>query len=162
MHQRITRLLLLPVTLVWLAAAGAAQEEEAPGLRDDTRNCIATRRIRKARALDERNILFYYSNRTIFHNVLRQACGEIRLYRISYATTTGQLCEGDSVGVLRNESMGIVQPVPNCRLGTFRKLGKTEVEALREAERNGRQPSPERPDQIDIGVTQEDPAEPET
>jgi hypothetical protein len=158
--KQVKRLLLLPVALTGVATPVTAQEE--PAADEDTRNCISTRRLRRVRAIDEGNVLFFYSNRTIFQNTLMQGCSEILHYRISYNSMSGNLCEGDGLTILRSQSWDRLRMPANCKLGTFRKLNPTEVEVVRNAERAGTQPDKRvRPDRVEIGVTSEEPEDPE-
>jgi hypothetical protein len=162
LRKHITKLLLLPVALAGVATPVTVTAQEKPAVDEDTRNCISTRRIRRVRAIDERNVLFFYSNRTIFQNTLIEGCSEILQYRISYSSTSGSLCEGEALAILRSQSWDHLSMAPNCKLGTFRKLTPKEVEVVRNAERAGKQPDKRaRPDRVEIGVTSEEPHEPE-
>jgi len=169
LHRQLIALALLPLSLVGSGPAYAGQEQEQaqeqqPTASEDTRNCLNTRRIRRVRALDEKNVLFYFSNKTIFLNILRQGCAELRQFgQISYRTTTGSLCEGDSLAVPSNDAWGTLRALPNCKLGTFRKLSSEEVQVVRDVERGRVEPvQPMRPDRVEIGVVNEEAEEPES
>jgi hypothetical protein len=168
LRQQLIALALLPLSLGGSGPAHAGQEQEQqqeqqPTVGEDTRNCINTRRIRRVRALDEKNVLFYFSNRTIFLNILQQGCSEIRQFgQISYRTTTGSLCEGDGLAVARNDPWGGLHMLPNCKLGAFRKLSEKEVQVVRDVERGRIEPmQPMQPDRVEIGVVEDEPEEPE-
>ena len=173
MRQQLIVLAMLPMTLTVSGPSHAGQEQEQeqaqaqeqqPTASEDSRNCLNTRRIRRVRALDEKNVLFYISNRTIFLNILQQGCAEIRQFgQISYRTSTGSLCEGDSLAVPRSDAWGTLRLLPNCKLGTFRKLSAEEVQVVRDVERGRVEPmQPTRPDRVEIGVVKDEPEEPES
>jgi hypothetical protein len=169
LHRQLIALAMLPLSLAGSGPAYAGQEqaqaqEQPPTASEDTRNCLNTRRIRRVRALDEKNVLFYVSNRTIFLNILQQGCAEIRQFgQISYRTTTGNLCEGDSLAVPRSDAWGALRLLPNCKLGTFRKLSADEVQVVRDVERGRVEPTqPMRPDRVEIGVVKDESEQPES
>ena len=64
---------------------------------------------------------------------------------------------------LEEMSWGTLRALPNCKLGTFRKLSAEEVQVVRDVERGRVEPvQPMRPDRVEIGVVNEEAEEPES
>ena len=70
------------VSALWLAtlvvASESAAQEEEPAYDENSSNCISTRRIRRTRVIDDRNILFYFVGGDVYHNILPAACNGLR------------------------------------------------------------------------------------
>jgi hypothetical protein len=130
MYKRLNITLLLFLLAGW-TLPGNAQESE-PGHDDGSRSCINTRLIRRTYIVDDRNVLFYMSGGTVFHNILRMPChGLEREDRFSYHTTGAQLCRLDGIYVLYNGAWGLREGA-SCSLGDFHEISKETAEAMRE------------------------------
>lgn len=107
--------------------------------------CIDTRQIRTTRIIDNRNVLFYMRDRTIYHNELPHACSGLRRGKaISYRTALSKLCSIDTINVLDDYGAGMSLG-PSCRLGKFRPVTKEEADALRDGKDADIEPEPIEP-----------------
>jgi hypothetical protein len=123
---------LLPVACLFALAAPGASLADVPDedSDDSTRNCINVSRIRSTKVVDDRNILFYARGSTIYHNILPRRCpGLKREGRFSYRTTTGSLCQLDSIRVLYNSGIGLNEGA-SCTLGLFHEVTKEDAEGI--------------------------------
>jgi hypothetical protein len=122
-----TAFCLLALTLVAVTFAQDEGDVDEGGER-----CIDTRQIRTTRIIDNRNVLFYMRDRTIYHNELPRACSGLRRGKaISYRTSLSKLCSIDTITVLDDYGAGMTQG-PSCGLGKFRAITKEEADALRD------------------------------
>ncbi len=149
---------ILPVTPV------NAQEEETI-YEGGTRYCISTKRIRHTRIVDDQNVLFYLSGKTILHNTLRNVCpGLEKDGRFAFTTTTGRICEGDGMAPMDDDPWGAVRPIPRCWLGVHREISRQEADAMMDAKKATPDPTPRprplpMPDPSEVGT--DDGKEPE-
>ncbi len=113
------------------AATSFADDDDDVENDDGGERCITVRQITKSRIIDDRNILFYMRNRTIYHNELRRRCpGLTRNKIISYRTTIGRLCHSDFITLQDRFGMGTSLGA-SCSLGKFRPISKEEAQALK-------------------------------
>ena len=124
-------LLLVAFTL---SAPLQAQESDGEG-EAETRNCLQTKKIRRIRIVDDRNVLIYLSARRIYHNVLKYNCtGLKRVGTFSYNSNDGQMCEGDGIAAISG-AWADIRPVPTCWLGTHERVSKEQADAIRKGEK---------------------------
>ena len=110
------------VAAMALGACAPAPEREreirAPAIvaLGETRSCISTDRIRDTRVEDDFTIDFEMVDGTIYRNTLPNRCYSLGFEeRFAHSSTTGQLCDIDTVTVLlSNGSRG-----STCALGNF-------------------------------------------
>ena len=161
MYKHFATIILLLFTLSWDAPA-AAQEEE-PVVDGDTRRCLNTRRIRRTRIVDDRNVLFYMPGSVVYHNILRQSCNGLkREGRFSYKTSAGNLCSSDIIYVLFDGAFGGLREGNACSLGVFHEITREDATALLEADDAVVEPAPlPMPEPEDVGSEEEEPQEPE-
>ncbi len=147
------------VTLAWVAPASAQDDETI--VDDDARNCISSRRIRRIRIVDDRNVLIYVSGKTIFHNQLRRTCRGLKLAgSFAYNSNDGLLCSGDGIASLNGMAWDDVRPVPSCWLGEHRRITKEDADAMRKAARRAPKIAPKpvaTPDPTEVGRDSEEP-----
>ena len=150
--------------MFWVAPVNA-QEDEA-SVDERTRTCISTRRLRHTVIVDDRNVLFYLSSRTILHNVLRQTCpGLKQIGTFAFTTTTGRICKGDGISPISGHVWGAVRPVPSCWLGIHRQITPEQADAMRDAvaQKSDVPPMPlPVPEPSEIGVEDDEPESPES
>ena len=139
MNWKITLAVVLAAGL--LPAPPAKAQDNEPGLEGATRNCIGTRRIRRTRIVDDGNVLFYLSGKTILHNELRQVCpGLVQAGTFSFTSTDGAICKGDGLSPMRGNVWGPIRPIPTCWLGVHREIDRAEADAMMAA--NDLKPNP--------------------
>lgn len=114
--------------MLYLPAADLAMADEVKD--ESVRKCINMRQIRSTDVVDDRNILFYTSGKTVYHNILPKQCkGLARAGSFSYRIATGRLCDLDTIKILDTYSSihGI-----SCPLGVFHQISKDDVPAILE------------------------------
>ena len=132
----LTTICLAFVFLIWHQPT-VAQEEEVV-VEKDGPNCISTRRIRRVRIIDDKNVLIYLNTRHIYHNELENECrGLERIGTFSYNSYDGLICEGDGISGMSMNAWDDPKPVPRCWFGPHRKITKEEADAMREAKKLG-------------------------
>lgn len=121
-----TTMLVLLACLLNLSAGVPSMADE---IRDnDSQKCISTRTLTGTRILDDRNVLFFRSGNTVYHNILPKQCaGLSRSGLFSYGTMAGSICERDSIRVIDGVSG---TPGNACLLGLFRKITNEDVPTL--------------------------------
>jgi len=149
---------------IWVVPVNAQEDETSVDER--TRTCISTRRLRRTVIVDDRNVLFYLSSRTILHNVLRRTCPGLKKEgTFAYTTTTGRICKGDGISPMGGNVWGAVRPVPRCWLGIHRQITPEQADAMRNAaaQKPDVPPMPlPVPEPSEIGVEDEDQESPES
>ena len=86
-------------------------------------NCVQTNRIRDTRVHDDYTIDFEMTDRTIYRNTLPGRCSGLGFEeRFAHRTTTGRLCNTDTITVLRSGGID----GPTCGLGMFVPVRLTE------------------------------------
>ncbi len=80
-------------------------------------SCVQTNLIDQTKVWNDRTIDFIMRGGTRYRNTLPMNCGTLGFdQRFSYHTTTGQLCDVDTITVLPT---GSSIPGPTCGLGKF-------------------------------------------
>ena len=103
------------VMLVFAAPAAPVLADEAK--RDDSRNCLSTRRLKSTAVIDDKNILFVMTGDQVYHNALpRQCSGLAKAGAFTYSTLGGNVCRQDTIQVLISNSD---LPGRTCTLGAF-------------------------------------------
>jgi hypothetical protein len=129
MNCRISLAVALAVSL--LPVPSAAAQDNEPGLDDRTRNCVGTRRIRRTKIVDDRNVLIYLSAKLILHNRLRQLCpGLEQAGTFAFTSTDGAVCKGDGLAPLKSDPWGPIRPIPTCWLGVHRQISSEEADEM--------------------------------
>ena len=106
------------------------------GIEEVTKRCISTRRIRRIRIVDDKNILFYLTATHVYHNQLRNECHGLKRYgTFSYNSNDGLFCDGDGIGGMTMDAWDDVRPNVNCWLGLHRKITREEANEMRRAAR---------------------------
>ncbi|MGI9260894.1 MAG: hypothetical protein ACR2QR_02605 [Woeseiaceae bacterium] len=139
MHKQISKLAPLGLTLgLFLSTSGIAQDEQESAADEEivydefTVQCISLRQIRRTEVVDDRNILFYMSGQTVYHNRLPRLCGGLaREDRFSYQTNIGRLCRIDHIRVLYDDPFGLREG-NRCALGVFHKMDREGAKAIKE------------------------------
>ncbi len=118
-----------------LGAGSAAGQDDAPFDRAPE-SCLSLTRVERTRVLDDQTILFYMRDDRVYRNFLPRKCpGLAQQNRFSYESSTGQLCNVDTVTVLEQWA-GRLEAGFTCRLGDFHPISPDEIEDL-EALRRG-------------------------
>ncbi len=130
------RLLVLsiPLGLSIGALPAHAQEESAEEVvvEEDSKRCISSRRIRRIRIVDDKNILIYLTATHIYHNELQNECyGLKRNGTFSYNSNDGLYCEGDGIGAMSMNAWDDVRPDSRCWLGMHNRISKEEADEMR-------------------------------
>ena len=130
------RLLILVTPLAFFFGVSAAQSqeqaEEEAAVDEETNRCISSRRIRRIRIVDDKNILIYLSASHIYHNELQNEChGLERRGTFSYNSNDGLFCEGDGIGAMSMNAWDDVRPDIRCWLGEHRRISKEEADEMR-------------------------------
>jgi hypothetical protein len=96
----------------------------------DTVKCIRIRSLRSTKIVDDLNIIFSMIGSKTYHNILPRQChGLARQDRFSYQTTTGSLCNLDTIRILYQAGSSL-QEGNACRLGLFHPISKEDAAAL--------------------------------
>lgn len=130
----LARSVLLICLSIGLSPPNAAADidEETP---ENAERCISTRVIRSTTIIDDRNIIFHVNSRKAYHNILpRQCSGLEREERFSYHTSSGRLCQLDTIRILYEAGMGNLQEGNACSLGMFIPITDEDADALIEHE----------------------------
>jgi len=137
--------LILLACLLNLPAADSSMADE---VKDDTvLKCITTRRIKNTEILDDRNILFHTVGKDVYHNILPRQCrGLARAGSFSYRTSSGRLCDIDTIRIFEPYSN---MPGLSCRLGSFHLISKDDVPAIREGPDNPPEAEPLPPAEVE-------------
>lgn len=108
--------------------AAADDDEETP---ENAERCISTRMIRDTTIIDDRNIIFHVNSKKAYHNVLRRQCSGLeREDRFSYHTSSGRLCDLDTIRILYEAGLGGLQEGHACSLGMFVPITDEDADAL--------------------------------
>ncbi len=106
----------------------AAQDEERADAAE--RRCVSLTAIARTRIVDDRTILFYMRDGTIYRNDLTHACpGLSREGKFMYRVAAHQLCNVDTISVLEDYGFAYVQG-PACGLGPFTPVSRPEADEL--------------------------------
>ena len=85
--------------------------------------------------LDDYRILFYMRGQDVYLNQLPRRCSGLGFEKsFSYRSTSGQLCDLDSITVLRG---GRISPGMTCGLGKFRPITEEDADLLRNPDLSG-------------------------
>ena len=165
--------LLVPLSVpVWALSANAQDEmteavaEEAT-FEDDSLRCISSRRIRRIRIVDDKNILIYLSANHIYHNELQNEChGLERRGTFSYNSNDGLFCAGDGIGAMSMNAWDDVRPDLRCWLGEHRRITREEADEMRRTGTARPIPVPEAnplpmPPPLEVGAGEESEADEE-
>ena len=134
------RLLFLSISITasfWAVAAYAQDEAGEVAAKDvvldeESKSCISSRRIRRIRIIDDKNILIYLTANHIYHNELQNEChGLERRGTFSYNSNDGLFCEGDGIGAFSMNAWDDVRPDVRCWLGEHRRISKEEADEMR-------------------------------
>ena len=159
----------LVVAALLIVVPASAQEDEASveangeaSADNGTRTCLSTRRIRHTRIVDDRNVLYFLSGRTVFLNVLRKSCqGLKQVGSFAYASNNGQVCKDDGIALIGG-ALGAMRPVPVCWLGIHRQITRDQADIMMDAaeQRFELKPMPiPLPEPSEIGAEGEEPVE---
>jgi hypothetical protein len=115
-----------------LLAAIGAKSAAAQAAPTDARSCVHLPDVDHTKIVDQRNILFYMRNRTVFQNVFREPCyGLQERSRFAYGSSSlKRLCAGNLITLLTDLSFGGVGAQNVCRLGMFVPIDRDEVDEL--------------------------------
>jgi len=134
---------MLPVLacLLILAAGVPSIADEVMG--ENSQKCISTRTLTGTRIVDDQNVLFFRTGKTVYHNVLPKQCKGLAHYGMfSYGTLAGSICERDTIRIVdSNNNM----PGRACTLGYFYKITKEDIPAIYERRYRPVEPKPVSP-----------------
>ena len=117
----------LGIVSALVIAAGAAH---AAGTDAETVNCVNLNRIDHTQVVDNRTILFYMRDGTIYSNRLAHPVPGLESNRaFMYRAATSRLCNVDAVTVLENWGFGLTAGATGT-LGKFTAIDETEADAL--------------------------------
>jgi len=117
------------VTAFANAGGAAADEEEVEGEDFDRTpvDCVSTNRIKRTKVIDDQTVLFEMNGDAYLSNILDRKCpGLGREKRFMHRTTTGRLCDIDTITVLEQWGSSLSSGF-TCALGEFYPI--TEIEA---------------------------------
>jgi hypothetical protein len=133
-RNQLTGVVLALVVATAPAANVAAQEESS----DVAQSCVRPTNIDRTRIIDDRNILFFMRDETVYRNMLTVNCPQLRSEgRFAYDKTGNRLCAGSPITVIV-ENGGQYLPGPVCRIGMFAPLTEDEVEELLALSKQGK------------------------
>ena len=131
---------LTGVVLAFVAAMAPPPDVEA---QDDpggaAQYCVRPSDIDRTKILDDRNVLFFMRNETVYQNVLPRVCPQLRSEgRFAYDKSGNRLCQKSSITVLVEFGIGDYVPGAVCRLGMFLPVTEDEVEDLLASSQKGK------------------------
>ena len=133
-------MLILPACL--MAAGSSALDEMDDDADDSSIRCINTRSLKTTEVVNDSNLLFYMTGKTVYLNIMPRECkGLSRERRFSYSTNGRSLCSSDAIRIL-SDSGGSLHEGRLCRLGRFYLTSKEEIAAARE---RGKESPPAKP-----------------
>ena len=119
---------------------------------ENSQSCISTRTLTSTRILDDRNILFFRTGKTVYRNILPNQCPGLSRYgSFSYGTLAGSICERDIIRIIDND-MGL--PGKSCVLGSFQKITNEAILAMIEGRFRPVESAPLPPSEVE-DVTEE-------
>ena len=124
-RQVMNRILIAATMMagVGIVGACAAENEQTPRkvappveIAGDPVNCVQTRNIRSSKVQDDSTIDFEMVGGTVLRNALPNSCPGLSFEgRFAHSSTTGQLCNVDTVTLLYSDGRRGV----SCGLGQF-------------------------------------------
>ncbi len=112
--------------IIHLSIPVGAQEGAVP----EERRCVPLPAIARTTIVDDRTILFYMRDGTIYRNDLIHACpGLSREGKFMYRVAAHQLCDVDTINVLEDFGFAYVQG-PACMLGPFKPISRPQADEL--------------------------------
>jgi hypothetical protein len=128
---------LMMIRLMHVTVAGAFTLVLAPppSAQEDfdrsPQNCISLARLDRTEIIDERTILFYMRDRSIYRNYLPETCrGLAPQDSFMYTVTARELCDTDAIEVLERWGSDLSRG-RTCGLGVFYPITVEEVEELK-------------------------------
>jgi hypothetical protein len=97
-------------TLAVVLAAGAALATPAAATLSPP-ICINTRLIDKSTVVDPHTIQFHMKDRSVFQTTLRGNCQSLRYYGWVFVTPMDQICNGQSIRVLKTDQVCVMGPM---------------------------------------------------
>lgn len=127
------------------SARGVAQETKQPAdppdtasaRSNDSRDCLGLHEIDRTDVVDDDTVLFYLRDGDVYRNDLKSSCPELkREDRFLYRVPQDQLCNIDTITVLREEGFGFREGA-SCSLGVFKSIDPdAATELLQQHQRN--------------------------
>lgn len=125
-------LFILTLTACLMAAGPSPADELEDDADDNSIRCINTRSLKTTEVVNDSNLLFYMTGKTVYLNILPRECrGLSRERRFSYSTNGRSLCSSDAIRIL-SDSGGSLHEGRLCRLGRFYLTSKEEIAEARE------------------------------
>ncbi len=121
--------------VVVAAVAAAAFVAVAPGdaqtaSQAGERRCLTLASIERTAVPDDRTVLFFMKDGSVFENRLGAACpGLARDGKFSYRVSGAQLCAIDTIHVLEERGFGFIETA-GCALGPFLPTTAEDADAL--------------------------------
>ena len=126
MSRHIIALAAVAATGFVAVAPGDAQTASQAG----ERRCVTLANIERTAVPDDRTVLFYMSDGSVFENRLGSTCpGLARESKFSYRVSGSQLCAIDTIHVLEDRGFGFIETA-GCGLGPFLPTTAEDAEAL--------------------------------
>jgi hypothetical protein len=129
--------------IVFAAFAAVAFVAVAPGdaqtaSQASERRCVTLASIEHTAVPDDRTVLFYLKDGSVFENRLASACpGLARDGKFSYRVSGAQLCSLDTINVLEEHGFGFIETAA-CGLGPFLPTTTADADALLREKRSVR------------------------
>jgi hypothetical protein len=115
-------------------APGDAQTASQAG----ERRCVTLASIERTAVPDDRTVLFYMKDGSVFENRLGTTCpGLARDGKFSYRVSGSQLCALDTINVLEERGFGFIETA-GCGLGPFLPTTAGDADALLNEKRSVR------------------------
>jgi hypothetical protein len=118
--------LAVTATIFAMTHGSNVRADDAPSV---AQRCIYVDRLDQTRIVDERSILFFMRDHTVFQNVFPKPCAGLRKTdRIAYDVVSGRLCADELVTQLID--VGGYARGALCTIGMFVPIGDDEVQRL--------------------------------
>jgi len=130
--KRLTIAALAALFALPVAIADEHEEDERWMDDQDAQDCLRLISIDRTEVVDNRNILFFMHDGTVYNNHLPNDCPTLENEdAFMYRTSMNMLCDLDIITVLRDIGFGMGNG-PSCGLGKFHPVSQEAAKAMLE------------------------------
>jgi hypothetical protein len=145
------------------ATSAAAQTQERAQGPNVAQACIYRPNIDHTRVLDDRTILFFMRDRTVYQNTLKDQCYSLKsANRFAYGEASlHRICTGNLISVIHDITPGGISQSNLCKLGAFVPVEPDVVDELLTAADPSKSKGADKRRTIQVVPVESPPAEPE-
>jgi len=128
--KRFTTIALAALFALPLAVADEREADERWLDDQEAQDCLRLISVDRTEVVDNRNILFFMRDGTVYNNHLPNDCPSLATEdRFMYRTSMNMLCDLDTVTVLRDIGFGMGNG-PSCGLGKFHPVSPEAAKGM--------------------------------